>query len=434
MRFEQVHAWLRAAVRGDEGFTLSWSSEESDFVRFSKSRVRQAGAVAQSAARVELFTGSRHVRATVTLGAADDAQRVERAVAQLRAQLDDAPEDPYFLLPPPDAPTSRIEPAALPSAADGVSLLLRGDEDRVGLWSSGTMHRGFASSLGHDRWYKTGNFHVDWSVVHPSGRAVKSSHAGRHWDPAALRAKDDDALARAERLAQEPVRLAPGKYRAWLCPAAVDEILQILAWESFGEQGLRTRSTAWLRLQDGAASLSPMVTLREDLALGLAAPFSADGFARPASVTLVADGGLRGSLVSPRSAKEFGVETNGAEAGEQPTSLSLSPGSLPTADALALVGDGIWVSNLWYLNFSDRAGGRITGMTRFACFAVENGRLGAPIAPARFDDTVYALLGDALEGVSREAELMPTGDTYFERKLAGSSTPALLLRELHVVS
>ena len=37
------------------------------------------------------------------------------------------------------------------------------------------------------------------------------------------------------------------------------------------------------------------------------------------------------------------------------------------------LGTGLWVSNLWYLNYSDRRACRMTGMPRFACLWVENG-------------------------------------------------------------
>ena len=35
---------------------------------------------------------------------------------------------------------------------------------------------------------------------------------------------------------------------------------------------------------------------------------------------------------------------------------------------------GLYIGNLWYLNFSDRSACRLTGMTRFASFWVEGGQ------------------------------------------------------------
>jgi len=61
-------------------------------------------------------------------------------------------------------------------------------------------------------------------------------------------------------------------------------------------------------------------------------------------------------------------------------SLATLTGSGPS---IAELGTGIYVSNLHYLNYSDRQACRMTGMTRFACFWVENGELVAPIRPNR---------------------------------------------------
>ena len=46
---------------------------------------------------------------------------------------------------------------------------------------------------------------------------------------------------------------------------------------------------------------------------------------------------------------------------------------------------GLYLGNLHYLNWSDNIGGRITGMTRYACFWVEDGEIVAPIENMRFE-------------------------------------------------
>ena len=39
------------------------------------------------------------------------------------------------------------------------------------------------------------------------------------------------------------------------------------------------------------------------------------------------------------------------------------------------LGTGLFVGNLWYTNFSDRAACRTTGMTRFATFWIDEGEI-----------------------------------------------------------
>jgi predicted Zn-dependent protease len=182
-------------------------------------------------------------------------------------------------------------------------------------------------------------------------------------------------------------------------------------------------------MQEGA-TLSPKITLTENTAEGVAPAFQGDGFVKPPSVPLIENGRLRDPLVSPRSAKEYGLQTNAAGAGESPEALDMSPGTLEEREALAALDTGLYISNLWYLNFSDRPAGRITGMTRFATFWVENGRIAAPVRPMRFDDSIYRILGDNLVDLTRGRELLLDPSTYDARSTASARLPGALLRAL----
>ena len=167
---------------------------------------------------------------------------------------------------------------------------------------------------------------------------------------------------------------------------------------------------------------TPSMALAMSTANSGAPVFSADGFIKPAAVPLVVDGKMVNRLVSPRSAAEYGVEKNGAGAHEFPSALAMAPGQLAPEDALKALGTGVWVSNLWYLNVSDRNAARYTGMTRFATFWVEDGELVAPLDVMRFDASVYDLFGEGLEAIGSDAAFLPDAfrkndgmpDTEFE--------------------
>jgi predicted Zn-dependent protease len=178
------------------------------------------------------------------------------------------------------------------------------------------------------------------------------------------------------------------------------------------------------------ARLSPKLTLIENTEAGVAPRFQHDGFVKPASVTLIGKGRLEDALVSPRSAKEYGLETNAAGAWESPESLDMAPGGLDPAGALAALDTGLRIGNLWYLNFSDRPAGRITGMTRFATFWVERGRIVAPVNPIRFDDSIYRMLGEALVDLTSDCELLLDTSTYGQRSTGSVRLPGALLAGL----
>jgi predicted Zn-dependent protease len=135
-------------------------------------------------------------------------------------------------------------------------------------------------------------------------------------------------------------------------------------------------------------------------------------------------------LVSSRTAKEYGLTSTFASGGEGLRSINMAPGTLEKQSILTVLGTGIYISNVHYLNWSDPNSARITGMTRFACFWVENGLIQGPIQDMRFDDSIYSLFGEQLEAVTAFTEVLPETDTYDERSIGGSRVPGVLVKEM----
>jgi predicted Zn-dependent protease len=337
-----------------------------------------------------------------------------------------------LLLLPTDVQSSRnLREGSLPPADVVVDEILRAADgsDLVGIYAGGPIYRGFANSEGQRNWHATTAFNLQWSLYHRADKAVKTGHAGFAWDADVFARKMNDARERLALIGRPSRALEPGKYRAYLTPSAMEEIASILCWGGFSGRALATKQSALAKMQEGEA-LDPRVSIVEDTAGGVSPAFQADGFARPARVSLIETGRLVGSLVSPRTAREFGMTENGANGAEMPESLAMSGGTLASADALAALDTGLAIGNLHYLNYSDRPACRITGMTRFATFWVEKGRIVAPVDVLRFDDTVYRLLGENLEDLTRETEFILDAGTYQSRQLASVRLPGALVKEM----
>jgi predicted Zn-dependent protease len=424
---------VQQSLRGTERFTATFDAEETDFVRMNRGKVRQPGTVAQRYFSIRLISGTRHAEHMLSLAGdlAVDSSAVREAVAGLRAALPDLADDPLLLLPTVVHSSRSVREGSLPpsDAVIGEILAAANGLDLVGIYAAGPIWRGFANSEGQRNWHETTAFNLQWSLYHRTDKAVKSGFAGFTWDGAAFAHKMQEARERLALIGMPSRALAPGKYRAFLSPSAMEEIAATLCWGGFSGRALKTRQSALSRMEDGEM-LAPGVTLVEDTAGGVAPAFQAEGFARPPRVPLIEGGRLVGSLVSPRTAREFGMAENGANGSEMPESLAMAGGSLPTADALAALDTGIAVGNLHYLNYSDRPAGRMTGMTRFATFWVEKGKVVAPIDVLRFDDTVYRLLGANLEALTQETEFILDAGTYQSRQLASLRVPGALVSEM----
>jgi len=94
----------------------------------------------------------------------------------------------------------------------------------------------------------------------------------------------------------------------------------------------------------------------------------------------------------------------------------------------------LFVNRLWYLNWSDRQSARMTGMTRFATWWVENGEAVGPVDPMRFDDSIYRTFGEALEGLTTDRDMIGDDSTYDERSLKTALVPGALLSSWRLVS
>ncbi|QJR15638.1 metallopeptidase TldD-related protein [Usitatibacter palustris] len=412
---------------------VSWfSSEESDFIRFNKSAVRQAMAIRQANWTLTLIHANRRLDATVTLtgNLAPDRETLTALVKELRSGLADVPEDPFLLLETNVSTQSHEARGSLPDPSQVIDSVIAAGKgvDLVGLYAGGPIYKGFANTLGSRHWHAVENFNFGWCLYHDKDKAVKSNYAGSSWDARVFDGKMGFAREQLVRLAEPPRTLTPGAYRAFIAPAAMNEILGMLSWAGFGLKSRNTKQSALIRMSDGDARFHPMVSIKENTADGVACAFQREGFVRPDAVSLVEKGALASPLVSPRSAREYGVATNGANSQESPESMDLAGGALANAEALKALGTGIYLGNLWYLNFSDRSTCRLTGMTRFASFWVEDGQIKAPLNVMRFDDSAYHVLGDNLEALTRESELIVDDNSYGERSTSSTRTPGALLK------
>ena len=430
---ELARAVDRALVGGERHATW-FSAEDTDFVRLNRGKVRQPGHVAQRYIEIRLIRGARHASHSLSLSGdpGADADAVARAVASLRAVLPQLADDPHLLLPSTVVSSRTERGAPLPESADIVERVLRAADGRdlVGFLAAGPVYRGFANSEGQRNWHAITTFNLQWSLYHRDVKAVKASYSGLAWDDSAFAQRMSAAVEALVSIGLPPKALAPGKYRAYLAPAALQEVAELLSWGAFSGRALQTQQSALAKMRAGAR-LDPRVTISDAIEAGVAPAFQAEGFPRPSRVPLIENGELVGSLVSPRTAREFDLVANGANGAESPEALAMDGGTLAMDDAHAALDTGLAIGNLWYLNYSDRPACRMTGMTRFATFWVENGRIVAPVDVLRFDDTLYRMLGDNLEALTRERELLLEANTYGSRMLTSVTLPGALISEMH---
>ncbi|MDD1975697.1 TldD/PmbA family protein [Pseudomonas tussilaginis] len=431
--FQNLVACLQQQVQAPEHFTLSYSAEQSHFIRFNHAKVRQAGEVQQASCVLKLVNDGRQAELQFTLGndAEVDRQRLLQALDQLRQTLPLLATDPYLQLNDSAWNSHSVQDQPLPEITQVLAQIEQGasDLDLVGIYAAGPICRGFANSFDAFGWHQANSFNFDWSLFHSNGQAVKANYAGQNWNCDAFALRLRQAREQLEYLGRPLKTLAPGEYRAYLAPAAIDEIMAMLCWGGFSAQSLATKNSPLQRLYASDARLNPMVSIAEQVSGSLSPAFSDEGAPRN-DLRLIEQGQGLDRLICARSAAEFELLANGADGHESPCALSMAAGELAQEQILTRLDTGLYISNLWYLNFSDLPAARMTGLTRFATFWVENGKIQAPVSTMRFDDSVYSLLGSQLEALTAERELILSTSTYGQRQTSSSHLPGALVKRL----
>jgi predicted Zn-dependent protease len=425
--FQNLAAELQAKIETTEAFVLHLSGEDSLFTRFNRGQVRQTGQVRDGRYRLEFFHAGKTCWGSFPCTGNDsiDFLQAARVLAELRSEIDQLPPDPYAVLPMGQGSSSQSQAGQLaPGATDILAPVA--ELDFTGLYAGGTVVRGYADSLGRSHWFSTETFTLDYSLFDAAGQAVKGVYAGNQWDSAQYQQQITSSRQQLALMAKAQHAVAKGKYRTYLAPAAVADLVEMLSWGGISESSMQQGQSALADLSEGH-HLSPLFSLEEDFSNGLMPRFNQTGDMAPEQLSLIAGGKLVNTLVNARTAKEYGKISNAANGGESLRSPKVATGSLKFDDILKELGTGLYLSNLHYLNWSDRQSGRVTGMTRYACFWVEDGEIVAPISNLRFDASLYDFWGTDLRAVTDFGEYIAMIDSYGGRSLGGSWVPGMLI-------
>ncbi len=429
--FRKLSERLCGDLPAGEVLLLNYRGEDSDFVRLNHNRIRQAGHVRQQTLYLALIHNGRDSCASLSLSGQldDDLVLADDVLARLREQLRWLPEDPHLNYATEVQNSSNHGDNRLPAAGDALEQLIDAAQglDLVGVWAGGEMAHGFANSLGQFNWHSAYSFNLDWSIYREGDRAVKQSYAGFDWNAELLSSSIAEARKTLELLGLKHRILRPGRYRVFLTPAALKELMDMVSRGGFSLKSHRTAQTPLLSMVREGARLNPAVTISENHAEGLTPCFTRAGFIKPPSVELIRDGVYHDCLANRRSGREYDTAVNCAS--EQPQSLQVAGGHLQQEKIFDALDTGLYISNLWYCNFSDRNHCRITGMTRFACLWVEGGRPVAPVNVMRFDESIYHILGDRLEALTRECRHILDTSSYEWRSNASARLPGALVND-----
>src|SRR5258706_12165793 len=140
-QFYELTARLEKSLHAGETLLCNFSAERSDFVRFNKALVRQAGSVEQSYLNLRLVRDGRQVSASIALGGnSEDVALCTQALGKLRDALGDLPKDPWLLINEKPQSTNTQRPGTVAPAQEVAEPPLRFAQrrDLGGSYAGGT--------------------------------------------------------------------------------------------------------------------------------------------------------------------------------------------------------------------------------------------------------------------------------------------------------
>ena len=428
--FDALAAHVLSGLAAGEELTINVTAEETLFVRFNRNLVRQNTDVEQINVSLRLQSKGRTVEKSRTLSGdpESDQTALMRLLANCRDEAIHLPVDPNQVTIENNGTSSEEFSGALLAPETVVPAVVAPAIgcDLAGLYAGGVSIRGNRNSKGQSHWFATETFFLDYSIYNGS-KAAKGSYAGTTWNAAdwAANLERTKTMLALQSLPQQDVK--PGSYRTYLAPRAFSDLLGMLNWNALSASAWKQGRSPFKKLAEHEANLSPLLNVEDNFSIGLTPRFNSLGEVSATRLPLISGGALKNLLVSSRTAKEYGMVANGACAEESPRAMDVGVGTLDENDVLAALGTGLYLSNLHYLNWSDPVSARVTGMTRYACFWVENGVILGPIKDLRWDESLYGALGSKLMALTSHTEIDPAVDTYYQRSLGGSRTPGALI-------
>jgi predicted Zn-dependent protease len=439
--FQTICSQVFDSLKENEQLTVYLEGENSQYFRFNDSKLRQSGIIEDYAVTISLFSGKKSLQSSTTLSSdiKSSVSNLTNEINALRDPLSLIPENDFTCFPDPFESLDIVKSGQLPKREEILEALMDtiSSDNLTGVWTSGKIFRACSTSEGTNHWFEKDSFIFDFSLIDAQENMVKVLFPGSNWNKSKFVAAFHEASEKLKLMNKPKMELKPGKYRVWFEPNAVADFVDMFNWNGVSESSFRNGSSCLLKLRNSDTRLSNLFSLNESFSSLSTAPFNSRGEVSE-DVAIIQNGILSNTLVNAKTALEYKISSNFAEEpnswgmGEYMRSPHMEAGDIDNEERLEKLGTGIFISNIHYLNWSDTLGGRITGLTRYACYWVEDGKLVAPIKTMRFDDSFYNFFGSNLEGVGKEVLARPVIETYDGRNPGETTCPGILVKDFEL--
>lgn len=431
----EIAGKLMEYARGADEIEAVVAGVESALTRFANNGIHQNVAEKSISVNLRVAYGKRVGTAAGNQADPESLRELAGRAAEI-AKLQ--PENPEFAGLPAGAAAQRIDAASAATQsfgpedrAEGAAMVVRAAAARslnaFGAFRTSVSSFAVVNSNGVSQFHRATTADANAVVMgdQTSGMASALAVDVGDIDMAAIGAAAAD---KAERGAS-PTAVEPGRYAVVLEEAAVAQMVEFLAFESFNglfhEEG-RSFTTRAMNTK----VMGENVSIWEDGAdlAGIPSPFDGEGVPRQ-RVDFIDKGVLKSVVYDHQTAAKFGRQNTGHAwiapnpYGPVAANLFMAGGEAGSAAELAKdIERGIWVTTFHYTNLVEPMRVVLTGMTRHGTFLIENGEITRPLKNLRFTQSVLDAFSN-VQALTKGTKL--TGDYLRVR------APAIRVREFN---
>ncbi len=211
---------------------------------------------------------------------------------------------------------------------------------------------------------------------------------------------------------REPIGIPDGQYTVILEPAAVGQLLLLLAFMGFGCKTLY-QHRSFMAGKIGEKIAGDNFTVYEDPTIKVFnyCPFDYEGVTRK-KTPLIVNGIARGVVYNSYYANLMGNESTGNALpptnsyGPYPKTMSVAAGYSSIEDMIKSTEKGVLITHFWYLNFLNPMQTMVTGTTKDGTFLIENGQAKSAINNMRTNQSILEAFSN-IEAITSDRIIYP---------------------------
>jgi predicted Zn-dependent protease len=420
---EALDAALRSTA-ADE-FEISVLARSGEYTRFAGQVIHQPQDITEVQFMVRaLVNGHPYRVATATAADLERAVAAAAAGARTRAELSQQAGTVRLAGPQPEAApgplwfadTEAFDVATRSALAkQAMAEAIGAGGEAAGMIGSAVTQQLVATSAGIRRATAATEASGSLTVTIEDGTAhwVDLSRSADRLDVAGSVSR---AVAQA-RAGRGRIDLPAGRYPVVLGAEAVGELLGFLP--DVGFTGNLAAAGIGITAQAGQPLAAALVTVADDggADVGLPIGFDIEGVTKR-RVDFFRRGLVGEAVTDLATAADLGRTSTGhahiaREQVPEPTApnIVMDGGSHTEDELIAQLEHGVYLQRFWYTRLVDRITGTITGVTRDACFLIENGKLTTPLNGMRFTESVLGVLA-GVEAIGADVRSQPIPNVW----------------------